>query len=295
MRISDRLRYETLKKDLLEIKSRLDKAQSMISSGSSIISPKDDPVKFSISIQFESELRKLEQYSRNVQRLLLFGGYYDSCLSKIEELIRRAKEIAVSLASDTMDAQSRRSSSEEIKGIIEQMISIGNTNVAGIYIFGGKKTNIKPFEADADYNVRYMGTKDVISVEIDNDETENLGISGFKVFFEGTDLFSVLKGLKDALERNDAYGIKKSLENLDMAHEKVRTEISYVGSYVANLERKKEILELRVSEIEKMKSELKDADLARIISDFNALTLTYQTMLYAMAKIQDLNILNYIR
>ncbi len=295
MRISDRLRYEILKRDLIDIKAKIDRAQTIISSGKSLLRPQDDPVYFSSCIHFDSQLKKNEKYKRNVERLLLLGSYYDSCISRIGELLRRAKEIAVSQASDTMNAQSRFSSSKEIKGIIEELVSIGNTNVAGLYIFGGKRLDVKPFSLDNDYNVTFFGTEEVIKVNTDTDQTESLGISGYKVFIEGTNIFGVLKDLKDALETNNVQGIRESLDKIDMAIEKTEANLSYAGIYVSKLERTKDFLDLKTNEIEKIESELRDADLAKIISDFNALTLTYQTMLYAASKIGELNILNYLR
>jgi flagellar hook-associated protein 3 FlgL len=295
MRISDRLRYEIFEKSLIDLKSELQRTQEMISSGKSILRPKDDPVNFSISIQFDSEIEKYEQYVRNTERLIMFGGYYDSSINKIHELLGRAKEIAITQASDTMNSDTRRASSEEIKGIIEQLVSIGNTEVQGLYIFGGKKLDTKPFDLNDDYSVTFNGTEDVISVYTDSGVKEDLGISGYRIFLKGTDIFSVLKGLKEALEENDVEGIRDSLDGLNQALSMTETNLSYVGTYVAKLERTKEILELRKSEIQKIQSELRDADLAKIVSDFNALTLTYQTMLYAMAKIQELNILNYLK
>jgi flagellar hook-associated protein 3 FlgL len=295
MRISDRLRYEIFEKSLIDLKSELQRTQEMISSGKSILRPKDDPVNFSISIQFDSEIEKYEQYVRNTERLIMLGGYYDSSINKIHELLGRAKEIAITQASDTMNSDTRRASNEEIKGIIEQLVSIGNTEVQGLYIFGGKKLDTKPFDLNDDYSVTFNGTEDVISVYTDSGVKEDLGISGYRIFLKGTDIFSVLKGLKEALEENDVEGIRDSLDGLNQALSMTETNLSYVGTYVAKLERTKEILELRKSEIQKIESEFRDVDLAKIVSDFNALTLTYQTMLYAMARIQELNILNYLK
>ncbi|MCX7856668.1 MAG: flagellar hook-associated protein FlgL [Deltaproteobacteria bacterium] len=295
MRISDRLRYEIFKRDLLNMKSELDRYQTMISSGRALLKPSDNPVDFSICLRFDSELKKGEQHERNINRLTVLGNYYDSALNKIHELLTKAKEIAITQASDTMDSSTRLSSSEEIKGIIEQLVSIGNTNVSGMYIFSGKTLDTKPFELNDDYSVTYNGTSDVMKVYVDNDVSEELGLSGSKIFISDTNIFSVLKDLKDALEANDVEGIRESLDGLEAALRKTESNLSYVGTYLGKLERVKDLLEIRKTDIQTVKSEVQDADLTKIISDFNAMTLAYQTALYAMAKIQELSILNYLR
>ncbi|MCS7281709.1 MAG: flagellar hook-associated protein FlgL [Desulfobacterota bacterium] len=293
MRISDRLRYEMFKSDLLRMKSHLDKFQAIVSSGKALLEPSDNPVDFSQSMRFDAELKRKEQYERNVSRLLLFGSYYDSALNKIHELLTKAKEIAISQASDTMDASTRLSSSEEIKGIIEQLVAIGNTNLSGMYIFSGRAIDRKPFELNDDYTVSYNGTEDVMKVAVEKEIEADLGMSGLQVLDD--DLFSTLKNLKDALESNDGEGIRESLDGLDRALRKTEANLAYVGTSVGKLERIIDLIKTRKTDIQVLQSEIQDADLTKVISDFNAMTLAYQTMLYAMAKIQELSILNYLR
>lgn len=293
MRISDRLRYEMFKSDLLRMKSHLDKFQAIVSSGKALLEPSDNPVDFSQSMRFDAELKRKEQYERNVSRLLLFGSYYDSALNKIHELLTKAKEIAISQASDTIDASTRLSSSEEIKGIIEQLVAIGNTNLSGMYIFSGRAIDRKPFELNDDYTVSYNGTEDVMKVAVEKEIEADLGMSGLRVLDD--DLFSTLKNLKDALESNDGEGIRESLDGLDRALRKTEANLAYVGTSVGKLERIIDLIKTRKTDIQVLQSEIQDADLTKVISDFNAMTLAYQTMLYAMAKIQELSILNYLR
>jgi flagellar hook-associated protein 3 FlgL len=223
---------------------------------------------------------------------------YDSSITTIHGLLTRAKEIAVSQSSDTMNASTRRSSAEEIKGIIEHLITIGNTKIGNNYIFGGKKSDVTPFTLDSgDYSVTFQGSAEVSSVFIDKGEQEKMGISGYDIFY-GSGSFSVfgtLKDLKEALETNNAGSIRSSLDSLNTALDMTENNVAYVGAYAGKIDTLLESQATKDLRYTEMLSELMDADMAQLVSDFNMLTNAYQTSLYSMSKLQEFNILNYLR
>lgn len=294
MRVTDRLKYAILNKNLARIKQNIDVAQNKIASGKRIIAPSDDPVAASSGIGLEAEKNMNSQYTRNLEKLKTLGGFYDTSVTGIHELLTKAKEIAITQASGTMDATTRRSSAEEIKGIIEQLVTIGNTKVGSSYIFGGEKAGEAPFTLDGDYNVTFNGTEDVSSIYIDKGTKEAAGISGYRVFISDSNIFDGLKKLKDALEANDASGIGETLDDLEAALSKTQANISHVGTYVSKIENYIEYKDVRNLDIDESLSQMMDVDIAQVVTEFNALSNAYEAMLYSMAKIQNLSVLNYL-
>lgn len=294
MRVTDRLKYAILNKNLARIKQNIDVAQNKIASGKRIIAPSDDPVAASSGIGLEAEKNMNSQYTRNLEKLKTLGGFYDTSVTGIHELLTKAKEIAITQASGTMDATTRRSSAEEIKGIIEQLVTIGNTKVGSSYIFGGEKAGEAPFTLDGDYNVTFNGTEDVSSIYIDKGTKEAAGISGYRVFISDSNIFEGLKKLKDALEANDASGIGETLDDLEAALSKTQANISHVGTYVSKIENYIEYKDARNLDIDESLSQMMDVDIVQIVTEFNALSNAYEAMLYSMAKIQNLSVLNYL-
>lgn len=294
MRVTDRLKYAILNKNLARIKQNIDVAQNKIASGKRIIAPSDDPVAASSGIGLEAEKNMNSQYTRNLEKLKTLGGFYDTSVTGIHELLTKAKEIAITQASSTMDATTRRSSAEEIKGIIEQLVTIGNTKVGSSYIFGGEKAGEAPFTLDGDYNVTFNGTEDVSSIYIDKGTKEAAGISGYRVFISDSNIFDGLKKLKDALEANDASGIGETLDDLEAALSKTQANISHVGTYVSKIENYIEYKDVRNLDIDESLSQMMDVDIVQALTEFNALSNAYEAMLYSMAKIQNLSVLNYL-
>ncbi len=295
MRVTDSLKYETFTRNLSKIKGLVDTIQTKIASGKKVLSPSDDPVAFSSGIGLEVEKKMNLQYERALNKLKTLGGFYDTAITGIHDLLTKAKEIAITQASSTMDAATRKSSAEQIKGIIEQLVTIGNTKLGNTYIFGGEKTDLAPFTLNDDFTVTYTGTVDVSSVFIDRATKEESGISGSRVFISDTNIFTVLKDLKDALEENNVEGIKSSLDGLNASLEKTETNLSYIGTYASRIEDYISYKETRNLNIEEVISSMLDIDITQAVTEFNVLTNVYQAMLYSMAKIQEMNVLNYLK
>ncbi|HOJ42973.1 MAG TPA: flagellar hook-associated protein FlgL [Syntrophorhabdaceae bacterium] len=295
MRIADSLKYEIFTRNLSKIKELVDRTQNQIASGKKVLTPSDDPVAASSGIGLEVEKKINAQYERTLNKLKPLGGFYDTAITGIHDLLTKAKEIAITQASDTMDASTRRSSAEQVKGIIEQLVTIGNTKLGNTFIFGGEKTETTPFTLNDDYTVTYNGTVAVSSVYIDRATKEESGMSGDRVFISDTNIFTVLKGLKDALETNDVDGIKNALNGLDASLDKTETNLSFVGTFVSRIEDYTSYKETRDLDIDNVISSMLDVDITQAVTEFNALSNAYQALLYSMAKIQELNVLNYLK
>jgi len=294
MRVTDKLRYDVFKRNLITIREEIDRTQTMIASGKKIVKPSDDPVAASVAMAFEVEKGINGQYTKNLERLHTVSCYYDTSLNTIHDLLIRAKEVAIAQASDTMNPSTRLSASEEIKGIIEQLVTIGNTKVGNTYIFGGKITDGIPFTMDDDYSVTFHGSSEVMEVYVDKRTTEKAGISGDQVFLSDTNIFNVLKDLKEALEGNDVEGIRESINAIDTSLDKAETNIAYAGTFSSALDRLIEAMNTRNNNIATTLSDILDADIEKVISDFNTLSTAYQALLYSMSRMQELSVLNYL-
>jgi flagellar hook-associated protein 3 FlgL len=295
MRVTDKVRFDVFKNNLSSMKETIDKTQTRIASGKKILAPSDDPVAASTGIELEAEKSLNDRYKKNLEKLKTVGGFYDTSINSMNDLLTRAKEISITQASDTMDASTRLSANEEIKGIIEQFVTIGNTKVGNSYIFGGKKSNIKPFTIDVDYNVTFNGSSDVDSVYIDKGTKEDAGMSGESVFISDTNIFTVLKDLSDALDGNDLTGIRSAIDTIDLTLDKTQTNLARAGTYMSRVENYIGHKETRDLNITESLSQAMDIDMTQAVTDFNSLSTAYEAMLYSMAKVQNLTIMNYLK
>lgn len=297
MRIGDRLKFELFKTNIGSLKEKIDANQEMIASQKKVVKPSDDAVAFSAIMEMEGEKRLNGQFKRNVDRLNMVAGTIETSFDTIHTLLTRAKAVAVTQASSTMDASTRQYSSEEIKGIMEQLVTLGNTKVSGAYVFGGKNAETVPFVLnDLDYSVTFQGTDDVPTVFVDSGEKEKMGMSGRDVFYNqgGYSIFDTLKTFKEALENNDVAAIKTAIDDLDTGLRLTENNIAYVGTYAEKLESIVSSQDAKNLRFDQNISEMADADMVSLISDFNTLSDAYQAAIYSMTRLRELSILNYL-
>ncbi len=115
------------------------------------------------------------------------------------------------------------------------------------------------------------------------------------MFVSGTNIFQVLKDFKDALETNNVNSIQNAIDNINQALDKNETNIAHVGAYVNRIDTLLEDNESRNTQLTQTISDLTDIDVVQAVSDFNTLSTTYQAMLYSMARVQDLTIMNFLK
>jgi flagellar hook-associated protein 3 FlgL len=297
MKVSTGMTYEQFKVNLSRIQQKLARSQEEIASGKKIIDPSDDPVTAAKALRIQADQDQGGQLSKNIQRLQILGGTCESSLNSMVDLLNRAKQLAVTQSSDTMDASTRKTASEEIKGIIEQLVTIGNTKIGDTYVFGGKKSNGVVYTLDqSTFSVTFNGTTEVPRVVVEGSEKMDLGMSGSKVFDNnGTDIFQTLKDFKEALESDDVAGIRNSLTGLDNCLNLTEDNIASIGVYNSRTTTLANNNGTRDTNYKEVLSGMVDVDIASVTADYNTMSTAYQAVAYMMSKMQDINIFNYLR
>jgi flagellar hook-associated protein 3 FlgL len=296
MRVADGFRYELYKTNLSILKEKMDNTSTKVASGRRVLVPSDDPASFSKNMELDAQKNANTQFKRNLNALAARGKYYETSINTITDLLTRAKELAVQMASDTVDAQSRAGAAEEIDGIIESLAAVGNTKVGNTYIFGGKNSDTAPYTFDETTSTwSFNGTADVTKVSVDASRTMDSGISGERIFGVDTGLFTSLGELRAALKSNDLAGIQTGMDSMDAWIDQTATNLTYVGTYNRKVDTVIATNETREITLTETSASLMEADTVQLITDYNALSTAYQAAALTLSKVQNLTILNYMR
>jgi flagellar hook-associated protein 3 FlgL len=297
MRVTDSYRFQSFQSGLATLKERMDKTEEMISSTKKILAPSDDPVGSAKYIQLQTQKNTNSQYLKNLQQLTTLGGYYETTANTVSDVLNSAKELATTMASDTQDATTRQDAATNVEGLIEQLVTAGNTRVGNTYIFGGKKSNAAAFTLNADYSVTFNGSSDVLKVQTSSGQTESMGISG-QTFFgangASNNIFAALKDLKDALEDDDTTAIGGSLDAIGSAIDLAANNVSYVGTYINKVSSLTDTLTNTNTNLSTTMSDIMDVDTIQAYSDYTNLTNIYEASLTILTKMQNMSILNYL-
>ncbi len=186
MRITNNMLMSNMMRNLNNNLRRLDKYQTQMSTGKRIQKPSDDPVRASRALRLRTDLSRLEQYEKNSDNALSWIEITESAVAEVGDVLGRARELTVRAATGTLGTDDKQKIADEMKQLKEQLISSGNTNYAGRYIFSGYKTDSQLFDKDGNYNIDITSStlknKPTTSVEIGVGEEIQVSTNGLDIF-----------------------------------------------------------------------------------------------------------------
>ena len=298
MRVTENSTMKMVLAMLQQQQEKVNTLQQQVSSGSRINVPSDDPVSAQQVLNLKGLMAATDQYSRNIQTGTTWLNQMDSSMSQMNNTLTRAKELATQMANGTYDASDRQSAALEVTQLRDQMISLGNTQVTGKYIFGGFVSDQPPFDA----NGVFKGTDDQVNIQVDQGSYIAINYSGGKLLrggtppgSGGTDVIGVLNNLITALNNNDETGISSSITGLDSSLKQVQAAQGDVGARENRLQNADNILANTKDYLTKAVSAKQDSDLTQVLSDLAKQQLAYQATLAASAKFSQLSLLDYMR
>ena len=291
MRVANQTIYGMVKQNLANIAEDLVKANKVVTTGKRITDLSDDPVGLTQALHVKANLSNMEQLGRNINFGKTWLSASEGALRNVQNLVSETKATAVQMASATIGASERDSAAVTVQNMLEEIVSLANTDVGGRFIFAGSNTDTVPFAQDGTYS----GDNNPFTIKVSQATSVAVGKDGEAVFkAPGMDIFQTLTDLKTALENDDVGGIQNAIEELDTFHDHMNTQISDVGSKVLRVEVKERIYEdIAISNRERL-SKIEDADLAAAITELKAKELAYQAALSSSSRIMQLSLANYL-
>lgn len=164
MRVTNKMMTNTVTGNLFKNVKQLLKTQNVLSSGKRINRPSDDPIGMSKVLDYRKTICAIDQYDRNIAHGESWLNLTDSTLNAVGDSLIRAKELALSQANATANADTMKAVAEEVKNIYDHLLQFANTKLGNSYIFAGHETDTAPFSRDDDYITSYNGEAEVTDI-----------------------------------------------------------------------------------------------------------------------------------
>jgi flagellar hook-associated protein 3 FlgL len=297
--------------------SRLSTSQSTLTrqmaTGRRLNAANDDVPATGRVMSYESEKRALQQYERNSQRALTNIKVSTTSLESIKKMGSTIFNLAPSAASSG-DADQQAAMALQVDGLIEQVLSLANTQVGGSYLFGGLETGTQPFTATRDATtgritaVTYAGDNGAApSVDVSenarvamlNNGTQNL---------ELRDMMNNLVALRDAvtnLSTATAAGNQAGMataratltttqNTLGADEDRITNMLSTLTTSQFRITSSQEQNTVRFNQLADLSDGETKIDLAETIIKYQNSERSYQAALQAGAKILQRSLLDYI-
>ncbi len=129
--------YASISNSLAEHTRTLARMQEQISSGKRIIRASDAPGDAYRTLRLRSQSDSIGVYCRNVEDMVRSLEMSESVLMEISNGTTRVKQLLTQAASDVLSLDQRAAIAREIDSLLEQFVSLANTNTLGRYLFGG--------------------------------------------------------------------------------------------------------------------------------------------------------------
>ncbi|TWC16149.1 MULTISPECIES: flagellar hook-associated protein 3 [unclassified Pseudomonas] len=183
MRISTSQFYESTAANYQKNFANVVKSSEEASSLVRINTAADDPVGASRLLQLGNQASMLSQYETNVSTIKATLGTTEAVMTSINNVLQRAKELAVSAGNAGYTDSDRKSVASELGSIEDQLLSLMNTkDENGKYIFAGSKGDVVPFTRNGDGSYSYNGDQMTLDLPVGDTMSMATNSTGWEVF-----------------------------------------------------------------------------------------------------------------
>jgi flagellar hook-associated protein 3 FlgL len=302
MRVTTRMLHRSALSELQGVWGRMQKLQSQIASGRRIDKPSDDPSGTDRAMKARSDTRINNQYIRTLEESRRFVETSETALSQLVNISTDINTLAVQVADDSYGPTTMASLAEGLNALLEESVSIANTDSAGTRIFGGQATRSDPFTTTRDENGRIIsvgsgarGTEENLQRQVNEHLLLTINLTGSDLFGEDLEFFSDLIKLRDAASASDQEGARKLLSSLTDDLDRINLSQAVTGSLYNRIDGMVTWTEGQNLELEAVRSEYEDLDMVEAMMNYQNEQAVLQAALSTTGSMLQLSLVNYIR
>ena len=171
-----------------QITDQLNSLQAQAATGQKFAKVSDDPAAALTVLSASDQNERLTANLANIQSATTALNTGVSALQQVNNIFSQAKTIAIQASNSTNDTTSFAALADQVNGLINQLLSVANTQNNGTYVFAGTDTNTQPYvvsSQDAQGNalaVKYQGSGSGASAIVDANRQVELYYPGTEVF-----------------------------------------------------------------------------------------------------------------
>lgn len=300
MRISTNMTGNNALYNIQLAHNQLNKLNERLASQNNINRPSDDPVNARLLIGLNEKMDAGEQYRSNITKADIWNKVTHTALDGMYKFVGQAKSLVASITSGTADGNIVSSAINQLTLIKQQIVDMGNTQLDGIYIFGGGEIGTPPFDANTS---AYSGdgTKLTIDIGLGSSEIKNiLGsdiLTGAGSPYGSTNILQTLDDLIAALNTDpaDSAAIQTAAKDLYQGGLQLESAITAVASKATRLNNANTMNTNTQNTLLTIYEGVQNADLAELGVKLLQQETAFNATLSATARINQMSLLDYMR
>ena len=222
------------------IQSRLNKVQLELSSGLAVSQPSDAPDQVSEILQLHANIQHNQQIQSNLNAVNGEVTTADQNLSSGITMLDQVQTLAAEGLGISQTAATRTTLANQVQGLMQQMVSITQTQVDGQYIFSGDADQ-KPlyqFDASSPTGVDRQLSGSTRQIEDASGNTFSVGLSANQIFDvrDGSDnpttgnVFAAMNAVRTALLANNTTDLQTGVSAVSDASTYLNQQQGFYGT-----------------------------------------------------------------
>ncbi len=299
MRISERMRYDNVEQRVHDAKSGNAEAMDRLSSQKEVRRLSDNPIGAAQIIRYRDNILDTTQFQKNIEYSKGYMERSEAALQGLSDNLIRAKELAIGMANDTFDANSREATGREIRELMDEVVQLANSSFNGRYIFAGFRNQTPPLSVDGDY----LGDDGAIFLQMSPGNFRQINLPSRYLFEASPDeraaghfnMVHTLDVLHEGLINNEKDGIRKALSELEFQLEKATSNQATLGAMWNSLNQTSDRLGNEEVMLRSQLSGVQDTDVYDATSEFKRTEAVLQGTLMASTKVLQPSLLNFLQ
>lgn len=292
MRVTQSMLTNNMLSNLSSSYEKMSKLQEQVSSQKKFSKPSDNPVAAMMGMGYRTNLNQIGQYQSNIAEATNWIDSTDDAITESVSALQRIRELTVQGSNGTYEGEQLKTITEEIKQLKEHLITLGDTQIGGKYIFNGKDTNVRPSSVkDGNGNTVY-GTGD-INLEVFSGISLKINTDGSKIFGDALAAGGSIDQAIEALENGG--DVSGTLEGLDATINTFLGMQAQVGARQNRIELMTDRLKQQEVFATEILSKNEDVDIEKAIMDLTTQESVHSAALSIGAKIMQPSLLDFLR
>lgn len=272
------------------LKESVDRVERESITGLKLILPSDIPERIGEAHGLRAGIDDQTTWQDNANGAKALLDVADEALGQATELVKRAREIAVSMANDTWNADDRALAADEIDSLKEEMLRLANTRYGDRYLFAGTRTGAPAFDEAGVYQGSSEGTEVLVGQDLWVED----GWPGDTIFRGDADPLGALDQLATALRANQSSAISESLGSIDDAMQQVIASRGRVGNAFNAADRAATLAESLEETLSGRLQDIVEADPYEAYTQLASLRTAYDSALQVSAGSMKTRLLDFI-
>jgi flagellar hook-associated protein 3 FlgL len=305
--------YDRMLYGLNRLTDDLNRLHTQTASGLKYEKPSDAPVDLVRALSYRKSLEEIDRYQTSIREGVAFLRTMEGALEGLENIVVRAKQLALQGANDDLSPANREALAKEVDSLLQEALSLANTKHGTRYVFAGNRpegyeNGELPFELERTTlgegetveRVVYHGGAEDLYQGYGTDQKILIGKNGEEVL-SSSGLFETLISLKKTLLANNQADAGEEVEEIGVHIDRLDEVLAHLTKERTDLGARMDHLQLKENLYEDFKvtirenlSDTEEVDFLEVATRLKAKETAYQAALAAAAKVMNMSLVNYL-